>query len=66
MLVRQEAGAWAVHLAAGQQRHHIAHIRAAVDAAGRDRLAATGTQLRAADGGVSEIIFIFARIFILL
>ncbi len=32
---------------------------AAVDAAGRDRLAAAGTQLRAADGGVSEIYFYF-------
>ena len=37
-----------------------------VDAAGRDRLAAAGAQLRAADGGVSKIILVFLRILILL
>jgi transposase len=37
-----------------------------VDVAGRDRLAATGTQLRTADGGVSKILSLFLSIFILL
>ena len=46
--------------------HRVAHTRAVVDAAGRDRLAATGAQLRAADGGVSEIILVFRHILILL
>ena len=40
--------------------------RAVVDALGRDRLAAAGAQLRAADGGVSEIILIIPHILILL
>ena len=39
---------------------------AVIHAAGRNRLAATGAQLRAADGGVSKIILIFAHILILL
>ena len=65
-LVRQATGARAVHLAASGERHGFADAGAAVDAAGRDRLAAAGAQLRAADGGVSEIIFIFAHILILL
>ena len=55
-----------MYLAASQKWHRVAHTSADVDVAGRDRLAATGTQLRAADGGVSEIIFIFPHIFILL
>ena len=34
---------------------------AAVDAAGRDRLAAAGAQLRSADGGVSKVLgFVFS------
>ena len=55
-----------IHLAASSEWNGVADAGAAVDAAGRDRLAAAGAQLRAADGGVSEIIFIFPRIFILL
>jgi len=65
-LFRQATGARAVHLATGHQWHGFAHASAAVNAAGRNRLAATGAQLRAADGGVSEKVFIFPRIFILL
>ena len=37
-----------------------------VDVTGRDRLAASGAQLRAAVGGVSKIILVFLPIFILL
>ena len=66
VLVREAPGARTVHLAAGHQWHRVAHASAVVDVAGRDRLAATGTQLRAADGGVSKIILIFPHIFILL
>ena len=66
MLVRQAAGARAVPVAASGQWHRVAHPSAVVDAFGRDRLAAAGAQLRAADGGVSKIIFISAHIFILL
>ena len=54
------------HLAAGHQWHRVAHPSATRDVPGRDRLAATGAQLRAADGGVREIFLVFARIFILL
>jgi len=66
MFVREEAGAWAVPVAASGERHGCVDARAVVDALGRDRLAAAGGQLRAADGGVSKIIFISARIFIML
>jgi hypothetical protein len=53
-------------VAASGQWYRVAHPSAVVDSVGRDRLAAAGAQLRAADGGVSKIIFISAHIFILL
>src|SRR5271163_438096 len=53
VLVRETIGAREIHLAASGERRGFADAGAAVDAAGRDRLAATGAQLRAADGGVS-------------
>src|ERR1700694_5715221 len=62
VLVRQEAGAWAVSVATSGERHGCAHASAAVDVVGRHRLEATGAQLRAADGGVSKIILIFPHI----
>ena len=64
--VRQAPGARTVHLAASREWHRVAHPSAVVDAAGRDRLAAAGAQLRAADGGVSKIILVFLPILILL
>jgi hypothetical protein len=63
---RDGSGARAIYLAANGERHGFADARAAVDALGRDRLAAAGAQLRAADGGVREIFFVFTRVFILL
>ena len=39
------------------KRNGFVDARAAVDAAGRDRLAAAGAQLRAADGGVRNNLF---------
>ncbi len=57
--VRETIGARKVHLAASGERHGFADAGAVVDAAGRHRLAAAGAQLRAADGGVSKIVFRF-------
>src|SRR5271168_4841265 len=59
VLVRETTGARKVHLAASGERHGFADARAVIDAAGRDRLAAAGAQLRSADGGVSKIVFRF-------
>jgi hypothetical protein len=66
VLVREEIGARAIYLAAGGERNRFVDARAARDAARRDRLAATGAQLRATDGGVRKIFLIFPHIFILL
>jgi hypothetical protein len=66
MSFREATGARAIYLAASHQRDSFAHASAVVDVAGRDRLAATDTQLRTADGGVSKPILLFLSIFILL
>ena len=54
VLVRQAAGARKIHLAASGERNGFADGGAALDVVGRDRLASSGAQLRAADGGVNE------------
>src|SRR5271170_5158923 len=66
VLVRETTGARKVHLAASGERHGFVDARAVVDVAGRDRLAAAGAQLCAADGGVSKIVLVFLWILILL
>jgi len=58
----QETRARSLHLAASDQGHRLADAGAALDAAGRDRLAASGAHLRAADGGVNRHAF-FIHIF---
>src|SRR5258708_21511584 len=55
VLVREAIGARAVHLAASGERNGFADGSATLHAAGRDRLAASGAQLRSADGGVSKL-----------
>ena len=66
VLVREAAGARAIHLAAKHQRDRFVDARAVVDVAGRDRLAAAVAQFRSADGGVSELFLVVACIFIML
>src|SRR5437867_3774341 len=58
----QETRARSLHLAASDQGRRLADAGAALDAAGRDRLAASGAHLRAADGGVNRHAF-FIHIF---
>jgi transposase len=56
-----------IHLAAIHERSSGADSRTIIHVAGRNRLAASGTQLRSADGGVKENIFsIFWCVFIML
>ena len=63
MSVREETGARKIPLAASDEWNGVADARAALHVARRDRLAASGTQLRSADGGVSENIFLFSGAF---
>jgi hypothetical protein len=66
VFVRETAGARKVFLAASDERNGSSNAGTVIDVAGRDRLAASGAQLRAADGCVSKIILVFLSIFILL
>jgi hypothetical protein len=56
VLVREETGARKIHVAASGEWNSVTDASAAVDAAGRDRLAAASAQLRSADGGVSKMV----------
>jgi hypothetical protein len=64
VLVCEAAGAWAIYLAAGHQRHGFVDASAIIDAAGRHRLAAAGAQLRSTDGGVSNRFLFFSCAFL--
>lgn len=55
---REEAGTWKIYLAASNEWNGFADASAVVDAAGGDRLAASGANDRSADCGVSILSFV--------
>ena len=59
VFVGEAAGARALRVAAGNERDSFAQASAAVDAVGRDRLAAADAQLESANGVVNKIFFCF-------
>jgi hypothetical protein len=66
-LFAKRPGAREIHLAASDERNSGVDARATFHVAGRDRLAASSSQPRSADGGVREKIFAnFVCVFIML
>ena len=63
--VREETGARQIHLAASDERNCGADARSTIDVAGRNRLAASGPQLRSADRRVRAKYFIFSVRFLI-
>lgn len=49
-----------IYLAASDERNGFAYTRAVIHAAGRDRLTASGAQLRTADGGMDTPVPVLA------
>jgi hypothetical protein len=67
MSAREKTGAREIHLAASDERNSGVDTRVAFYVAGRDRLAASSSQPRSADGGVRPKIFAnFVCVFIML